>query len=160
MIAEIRHNIDTYNVQEIQFLDDNFFVSKKRVKDLCKMIAEEFGDDDVIFSVPAGTEVNAMDEEMVDLMAAANFHKVVLAIEAGDGSIQSKHVEKKVKLDRIPALVDYIKSRGMTVHCLFMIGFPDETKAQITKTIDLAMSLNVDDFFISVATPPARYAHV
>lgn len=153
VIKEIRYNIDTYNIQEIQFLDDNFFVSKKRAKSLIRMIGEEFANDDVIFSVPAGTEVNALDEETVDLMAAANFHKVVLAIEAGDDSVQSEHVDKKVKLDRIPALVDYIKSRGMTVHSLFMIGFPDETKAQIAKTIDLAMRLNVDDFLISVTTP-------
>ena len=153
VIAEIRHNIDTYNIQEIQFLDDNFFVSKKRVKDLCKMITKEFANDNVIFSAPAGTEANAMDEEMIDLMAAANFHKVMIAIEAGDDSVQSEHVDKKVKLDRIPALVDYIRSRGMTVHSLFMIGFPDETKAQINKTLELAMNLNVDDFFISVATP-------
>jgi|TARA_B100000315_G_scaffold165189_1_gene153831 radical SAM superfamily enzyme YgiQ (UPF0313 family) len=153
VINEIRHLIDTYGVQEIQFLDDNFFVGAPRVKRLCKMLKDEFGEDDVIFSVPAGADINAIDEETIDLMAEASFHKVVLAIEAGDPDVQKKSVDKIVKLDRVVHLVDYIRNRNMTVHSLFMIGFPDETASQIQKTVDLALSLNVDDFFISIATP-------
>ncbi len=153
VIKEIKHLIDMYGVQEIQFLDDNFFVGAPRVKRLCKMLRDEFGEDDIIFSVPAGTDINAIDEETIDLMAEANFHKVVLAIEAGDPDVQKRSVGKVVKLDRVAHLVEYIRGRNMTVHSLFMIGFPDETAHQIQKTVDLALSLNVDDFFISIATP-------
>ena len=34
-----------------------------------------------------------------------------------------------------------------------MIGFPDETGDQIGRTIELAQSLDVDDFYISLVTP-------
>jgi|TARA_Y100000294_G_scaffold148315_1_gene144653 radical SAM superfamily enzyme YgiQ (UPF0313 family) len=153
VIKEMRHLIDQFGVQEIQFMDDNFFVSKPRAKRLFKMINDEFQDSGVIFSVPTGADVNAIDEETIDLMAAANFHKVVLAIEAGDPAIQKSAIEKAVKLDRVAHLVDYIRSRGMTVHSLFMIGFPGEKATQIHRTVDLALSLDVDDFYISIATP-------
>ncbi|MCC7213139.1 MAG: radical SAM protein, partial [Candidatus Brocadia sp.] len=151
VLREIRWLVSQYGVGEIAFLDDNFFVSKPRVKRLLKMIAKEFPD--IYFHVPGGTEVNALDHEMVDLMAEANFYKVQIAIEAADQGVQNSLIDKKVKVDQVPETIDYLKSRGIETRALFMIGFPGETRAQIQKTIDLAKSLDVDDFYISIVTP-------
>lgn len=151
VVKEIRWLIDKYGVGEVQFLDDNFFVGKPRAKRLLRVLAQEFPE--TVFSVPAGTEVNALDHEVVDLMAAANFHKVSLAVEAGDQSVQNARVDKKVQLDRVPEMVEYIRSKGMQTRALFMIGFPDETREQINRTIALALSLPVDDFYLSLCTP-------
>lgn len=151
VLAEIRWLRDRYGVQEVQFLDDNFYVSKPRVKALLKTIAEEFPD--MVFGVPGGTEVNALDEEVIDLMAAANFHKTLLAIEAGDPELQKALVDKHVNLSRVPYIVDYLKAHKIETRALFMIGFPDETRQSIEKTIQLARSLDVDDFYISIVTP-------
>lgn len=153
VVNEIRWLVDTYGIREIQFLDDNFFVSAPRCKSLCKILKKEFANEDVIFSVPAGTEVNALDDELIDLMAEANFHKVVLAVEAGDQDIQNELIDKKVKVGRLPGIVQRIREKGMTCHGLFMIGFPNEKMAQIQKTVDLARSIEFDDFYISVVTP-------
>jgi magnesium-protoporphyrin IX monomethyl ester (oxidative) cyclase len=153
VVQEIRWLVDTYGIREIQFLDDNFFVSAPRCKKLCVQLKEEFGGEDIIFSVPAGTEVNALDDELIDLMAEANFHKVTLAVEAGDQDVQNELIDKKVDVGRLPALVNRIREKGMTCHALFMIGFPNERMEQIQKTVDLAKSIDVDDFYISVVTP-------
>src|SRR3989338_3726677 len=151
VVQEIRWLIDTYKVEEVQFLDDNFFVSKPRVKRLLRVLGQEFPS--TVFSVPAGTEVNALDEEVIDLMAAANLHKVTLAIEAGDQEVQNARVDKQGNLSRVPETVDYIRKRGMQTRALFMIGFPDETRAQIDRTVQMALTLDVDDFYISLCTP-------
>ncbi len=151
VVQEIRWLIDTYKMEEIQFLDDNFFVSKPRVKRLLKVLAAEFPD--TVFSVPAGTEVNALDTEVIDLMAQANFHKVTLAVEAGDQTVQNARVDKKVNLSRVPEVVDYIRKSGMQTRALFMIGFPDETREQINRTVQMALTLDVDDFYLSLCTP-------
>ncbi|WP_295102764.1 radical SAM protein [uncultured Candidatus Kuenenia sp.] len=151
VIREIRWLVSKYDVGEIAFLDDNFFVSKPRVKRLLKMIAEEFPN--IYFHVPGGTEVNALDHEMIDLLAEAHFYKVQIAIEAADQGVQNALIDKKVKIDRVPEMIDYLKSKGIETRALFMIGFPGETRAQIQKTVDLAKSLDVDDFYISIVTP-------
>lgn len=151
VVKEIHWLIDRFGIQEIMFLDDNFFVSKPRVKRLLKVLAEEFPS--TVFSVPAGTEVNALDFETIDLCAKANFHKLTLAIEAGDQSVQQARVDKNVKLDRLPEIVAHIRKAGLRTQGLFMIGFPDETREQINRTIDLALSVDVDDFYISICTP-------
>jgi magnesium-protoporphyrin IX monomethyl ester (oxidative) cyclase len=132
-------------------LDDNFFVSKSRVKDLCKRLITEFPD--MLFSVPSGTEINALDHEMIDLLAQANFYRLVLAIESANPDIQATQVDKNVKLDRIPELIQYIKSKDIEVKAFFMIGFPDETKESIHATANYALSLDLDDFALSVVTP-------
>lgn len=151
VMDEIRWLRDHYGVQEIQFLDDNFYVSKPRVKDLLRRIAQEFPD--MVFGVPGGTEVNALDEEVIDLMAEANFHKTLLAIEAGDPELQSALIDKKVDVHRVPQVVEYLKSKKIETRALFMVGFPNETRESINKTIALARSLDVDDFYISIVTP-------
>ena len=129
VVSEIRWLTETFGVEEIKFLDDNFFVSKPRVKSLLSLLALEFPK--LVFSVPSGTEVNALDYETVDLMAEANFYRVTLAIEAGDEEVQKARVNKNVKVGRVAQLVEYIKSKGIQTHALFMIGFPDETREQI-----------------------------
>jgi len=151
VIREIHWLKKTYDIEEIQFMDDNFFVSVKRVKDLCKRLMKEFPD--LVFSAPGGAEVNSLDDELIDLLAKTNFHKLMLAIEAGSEEIQEKRVDKRVKLSRVPHVIKTIRDKGMTTHGLFMIGFPDETKEQMLKTISFAKSLDLDDFSILIATP-------
>jgi radical SAM superfamily enzyme YgiQ (UPF0313 family) len=151
VIAEIRWLRDAFGVEEIQFLDDNFFVSTPRVKELCRLLAANFPD--MVFSVPAGTEVNALDEEMIDLLAQANFYRLVLAIESANPEIQAARIDKHVDLSRVPQVIRYIKSRGMEVRGYLMIGFPDETPESIRHTAEYALSLDLDDFALSVVTP-------
>jgi len=149
--AEIQHYVDRYQIQEIQFLDDNFFVSVSRVKELLARLAKEFPT--IVFSVPAGTEANALDDEVIELMAKANFYRVFLALEAGDQTIQNEQIDKHVNLSRIPALVAKCKSVGLEVRGYFMLGFPNETRAQMIHTAEFAMSLDLDDFALSVVSP-------
>ena len=151
VIREIRWLKEEYGIKEVAFLDDNFFVSAPRVKQLCPMLAQEFPD--MVFSVPSGAEINALDEEMIDLLAKANFHRLILAIESGSQDIQNGLIDKKVKLDRVPKVIQYIKSKGIEVRGFFMIGFPGEKRASMEATAKFALSLDLDDFAISIVTP-------
>ncbi len=152
VVKEIRWLKDTYDVQEIDFLEDNFFASKTRVRQVLERFALEFGDSDLIFSAPGGTEVNKLDKEIIDLMVKARFFKVLIAIESGDQEMQDSRIDKKVELDRVFDVVGYLKEKKIEVRALYMIGFPGEKKSQIMKTIELAKSLPVDDFYISIVT--------
>lgn len=151
VIDEIQWLVDTYDVDEIQFLDDNFFISKKRVIDLLNRVAEKFPN--LTFSVPAGTEVNALDEEVIQCMERANFYRVTLAIEAGDQDIQDAKIDKQVDLSRVPWVIQKCKESGLEVRGFFMMGFPGETREQIYKTAEFAFSLDLDDIALSVVAP-------
>ncbi len=151
VVAEIHWLIQEFGVEEVMFFDDNFFVSVPRAKELVRLIAKEFPR--TMFSVPGGTEVNALDDEMIDLLAAANFYKLTLNIESGNQEIQNALIDKKVKLHRIPQLVQRLRDRGIETKAMLMIGFPGEKRASIERTVQLAKSLDVDDFFLSIVAP-------
>ncbi len=103
--------------------------------------------------MPAGTEVNALDEEVIDLMAEAGFSKIFLAVESADEAIQAAHVDKKVKLDRLPPLVARLRGHGITVEGAFMVGFPGETKEQMDRTFDAATTYDFDRIAFSIVNP-------
>lgn len=50
-------------------------------------------------------------------------------------------------------MIQYIKSRDIEVKAFFMIGFPGESKESIHATANYALSLDLDDFALSVVTP-------
>jgi|TARA_B100000315_G_scaffold255990_1_gene300809 radical SAM superfamily enzyme YgiQ (UPF0313 family) len=151
IVGEIRWLVENFDVKEIHFNDENFLCNRQQAKVLLKILAEEFPV--LCFQVVAGLEVNAIDEETVDLMAAANFSKICLAVESGDPELQDAVINKRVKLHRIPKLVEYIKKKGIEIRGLFMIGFPDESREQIEKTIALAKGLEFDELYIAIVTP-------
>ncbi|MBF0332450.1 MAG: cobalamin-dependent protein [Alphaproteobacteria bacterium] len=151
VVAEVRWLVDTLGVEEIHFLDDNFHVGKDRVKELLRIFIRDFPD--TYFCVSGGSEINLLDDETIDLMAEAKFYKVLLSVESGDPEVQQEKVDKKVKLDRAWEVIERFKKRGVEVRVLFMIGFPNETRAQIDRTVDMATSMDLDDFQLSIVTP-------
>lgn len=151
VVQEIRWLIDEFGVEEIMFNDDNFFASRAKAKVLIKRLGAEFPD--LLFSNPGGTEVNKVDRELIDIMAANNFYRINFAIETGDQELQNALIDKKVKLHRVPDLIEYSRASGIETRAMYMIGFPGETRAQMQKTVDIAKTLDVDDFYISIVTP-------
>jgi radical SAM superfamily enzyme YgiQ (UPF0313 family) len=105
------------------------------------------------YQVPSGAEINAIDEEMIDLMAQAGFKKLFMAVESPNEEIQATQVNKKVKLGRIKDLVDKMRSVGIISEGSFMVGFPHETKQQVDATFAKAMEFGFDRISISIVNP-------
>ena len=151
VIAEIKHFKEIYDIKEVMFDDDNFFTDKKRTLRLIKALGKAFPD--TYFSNPGGTEINALDNNVIDILAENRFYRVNLAIEVGDPEVQKMALDKKVPLERLHDLVAYLKSKSIETRAMYIIGIPGETRAQRQRTLDLVRTLDVDDFYISIATP-------
>lgn len=151
VLAEIQTYIDKYGVTEINFWDDNFFINTKRVKELLRAVSDAFPG--LTFQVPSGGEINAIDDETIDLMKKAGFKKLFMAVESANEEIQATQVDKKVKLHRINALVDRLRDVGIISEGSFMVGFPGETKAQIDNTFKRAQEFGFDRISISIVNP-------
>lgn len=151
VIDEIRIYRERYGINEVHFWDDNFFINKKRVKELVPALGRAFPD--MTFQVPSGSEINALDNEVIDMLAEANFTKLFMAVESANPEIQAEMIEKRVKLDRIPALLTRLRERGIISEGSFMVGFPGETKAQIDHTFHMAATFGFDRISISIVNP-------
>lgn len=151
IINEISSYVDKFGTREIHFWDDNFFINKKRVKELLKELIKTFPS--LSFQVPSGSEINAVDEEVIDLMAQAGFKKLFMAVESPNEEIQEEYVDKKVNLSRIKQLVTKLNQVGIISEGSFMVGFPHETKKQIDATFKKAQEFGFDRISISIVNP-------
>ena len=94
-----------------------------------------------------------IDDEMLDLMAAAGCIGVNVAIESGNPRVLKEIINKPIKdLYAVPKLISGIKKRGMYVLANFIIGNPGETWEEIRETINFAENCGADyvKFFIAV----------
>jgi len=105
------------------------------------------------FEVPSGGEVNAIDEEVIELLAKAGFKKVFLAVESPNEDIQNRLIDKHVKLHRVRDVVKKLQEAGMIAEGSFMVGFPGQTKQQIDDTFELATQFGFDRISISIVNP-------
>jgi anaerobic magnesium-protoporphyrin IX monomethyl ester cyclase len=151
VIKEIEWLNGKYQIQEIQFMDDNFFVNKTRLKDLCRRLISKFPG--LYFNVPTGTDIANLDYELIDLMKAAGFHYLSLGLETGDMDVQGKFVDKRIDLVETRKKVEYMRKLGFHLSGLFMLGFPGETREQIGKTVDYATSMDFDRLYLIMVTP-------
>lgn len=151
IVKEIRLYADKYGTREINFWDDNFFINKRRTKELLRGLIKETPG--MTYQVPSGAEINAIDEEMIDLMAAAGFKKLFMAVESPNEEIQLSHIDKKVKLHRIREIVQKLKTVNIISEGSFMVGFPHETKAQVDATFSKVKEFGFDRISISIVNP-------
>lgn len=151
VIAEIEHLIDHYGVREIQFEDDNLTLHKQRMTEICQAIIER--DLDILWTTPNGVAIWALDEKLIELMRRAGCYHITLAVESGRQEVLKTIIHKPLDLGRVHPVVQACKRLGMGVSAFFVVGFPGETKADITQTFDFAMGLGVDQACFFTATP-------
>ena len=151
IIEEIESYRSQFGIQEIHFWDDNFFINKKRTKELLRALISTFPG--MSFQVPSGSEINALDDEVIDLMAQAGFKKLFLAVESPNEEIQESYVDKRVNLDRIRHIVEKLRDVGIISEGSFMVGFPHETKQQVDATFQMVKEFGFDRISISIVNP-------
>jgi len=150
VLDEIGRLVAAYGIREIHFIDDNMTLDKKRMLAICAGIREKFPG---LKWLSAGTALWALDEEMLEAMAASGCYRIYLPVESGDQEVLSRLVKKPLKLDRVPALVRKIKSLGIEAHGFFIVGFPGETPAQVRRTLRYIRKLDLDHHYLYYATP-------
>lgn len=147
---EIESLVTTYGIKEIHLEDDNFTVNRKRVLDFCRTVKEHKLD--LTFITPNGLALWTLDDEVLEAMKEAGFYSLAIAVESGSQSVLCR-IKKPTKIASIKPLVSKMKSLGFYTKGFFMIGFPEETREEINKTIRLAEELDLDSFSFFIVTP-------
>lgn len=149
VLVEIVRMWRKYDLEEIHFWDDNFTANPAHVRALLS----ELQTFDLTYRVPTGIDISNVDEEMIDMMAEANFKSLIFGIESGNEYTLDRWCGKEIDLQGIYGKVNRMKAVGLEPVGLFMLGFPYETRNQLQETLDLATSLDLDRIYLSFATP-------
>ena len=152
VIEELKWLKRDFRVGEIEFIDDVFNLDRDRAKAIMDMMV--YNDLDLKFSYPNGLRADQMDEELVLKMKKAGCYRINYAVESGSDRIQKK-MKKRLNLPRAKEIIDFTAEQGISVGGFFMLGFPDETEAEMQMTIDFALKskFHTASFFILTPFP-------
>lgn len=150
IMKEIELLLEKYNVGEIQFEDANFNASVKRTIDISTEIANRFPG--LRWCTPHGNQISTLKDRVLDAMWAAGCYSLYLAIESGNQEFLDSH-KNFVRLNRVKHLLRKARSLGFELNLFMMIGFPEETRDDIEKTVCFAKELEIDNVHFFIATP-------
>ncbi|MBI5597914.1 MAG: B12-binding domain-containing radical SAM protein [Elusimicrobia bacterium] len=145
VVDEIESYADRYKVENIDFYDLTAIVKKDWVVAFCRELRRRGRR--IAWQLPSGTRSEAIDDEVLGLMSSTGCMNMTYAPESG--SVRTLElIKKKVKLPRLYDSIRAAKRRGIFVKCNLILGFPDETRVDLWKTVWAAVwfaFIGVDD---------------
>jgi anaerobic magnesium-protoporphyrin IX monomethyl ester cyclase len=137
-----------FGVRHLNIYDDLFTLNRKRIEDLCGMLAS----DSLGMNFNCAVRVGYADDDLLGMLKAAGCLMVSVGIESADEAILARH-KSGVRLDEVRDTVERIRRHGLRAKGLFMMGLPGETEASIKETSDFVLSLGLDDQNMAKFTP-------
>jgi len=148
--------INNYGIDGVMWLEDNFFLNKKRVKEIAERIIREKID------IKWGAEcrvdfIYKFDQDFIDLLKRSGWYSVTLGVESGSNKIL-KYIKKGITREQALEVHRKLTENGVHQNYFFMIGFPEEKDEDILQTMGLiyeiaAKGKYVDSICLSSYTP-------
>lgn len=122
-----------YNI--INFVDDNFAMSQKRVIDLCNLL--EINNIKISMALD-GFRARDANDKMLSEMKKFGLKRVSIGIEsANDGILEN--IKKGEKLHHIEKCIELLKALHISVVTFFIIGLPGETRKHVLNSFKFAL---------------------
>lgn len=149
VIAEIKELKDKYNIDEIQFTDDNLTLNKARAME----ILDGMKDLGLRWCVPQGIAIWALDEELLEKMKESGCYQLTFAVESGNQDVLNKIIKKPLNLNKVKPLVKKAHELGIGIHAFSICGLPGETVEQMHETYNFIKDCGFDSASFFLATP-------
>jgi len=158
VVDELQFIVNEFNPERVVFVDANFFVSRKRVEEICRLIKERGLD--VKFQVSCRFDYFVeFERPFLELLRTSGFDELVMGAESGSDRML-EFIQKDISADQIIESVKICEEHDIKPVISFVTGFPTETQEDINMTLDLydrIMSVNskieVNGFFIFMPYP-------
>lgn len=141
------------------FYDDNFFISRRRGKELLRLMIEE-GVNAPFFAqirVDSVCKNGTVDTELLDLLWNAGCRIVYLGLESvNPATLEEYH--KEASLDDMSGGLEALARRGIKTHGMFVFGADSDTRESLYQTADFALDhgLNSAQFLVLTPLPGTR----
>jgi radical SAM superfamily enzyme YgiQ (UPF0313 family) len=150
VLEEIDYLVKEHGVKQIDILDDNFALNKKRLKDILNgLIQRKY---DLVFNFQSGITTEVLDDEILKMMKEAGVYKLSFGIESADEELLRLH-KKKINLKKIEEVVKTAKKMGFLTYGFFIVGLLGETEEGFNRTLDFARKIDLDVANFCMAVP-------
>ena len=154
VVEEIEQIVHMYHVKQVDFLDDNLTLDKKRMETICDLIVKRKLD--IEWCTPNGVRADCLDAKLLSKMSASGCKSILIAPESGVQRVVDQIIKKNQDLRKVESAIVAARKVGIKVGCFFIIGLIGETKDDIKATINYAYKLRqlgAERFYFSYATP-------
>lgn len=152
VLDEIKWLYEEHGITTFIPIDDLFVAENKRTLEMLRGMRE--------LNIPGfelwlgnGLSVNMLSEEIIDELEMAGVTRTFVAIESGSDYVQRKVIKKRCNLKKAKRMVSYLREKGVSAKCYFIMGFPGETKEHMEETRNYAIELGADWCHFSIAAP-------
>jgi radical SAM superfamily enzyme YgiQ (UPF0313 family) len=155
IVEEIDYYLRTWGMNEVEFLDDVFNLSRKRVIEFCER-AQRRG---LKFKIgfPNAVRTDILTQEVVDALTDTGLYYSAFALETASARLQ-EFTGKRLRVPDFLKGVEMCVEKGVFSNGLAMLGFPTETEAELQQTIDAMVDskLHIASFFTVTPFPKTR----
>ena len=151
VVDELQYLKEYHGVNHVMWLDDDLLFDRERTINMFnEMVKRNL---DITWDASNGIIASALKDEVLDAAAASGCIGMHFGIESGNDEIL-KSVHKPSGKKHYLALENKLKKYPQIFTKGFlMVGFPNETLAQMQETIDMAVKINLDWYTIQVVHP-------
>ena len=140
--------------RQVFFYDDNFFISKRRGKELLRQIV----DAGLSFYLSAQIRIDSVckngrvDEELLDLMVRAGCRIVYLGLESADPATLAEY-HKESSVEDMAGGLEALARAGIKTHGMFVFGADCDTVKSLSATADFALDYGLNSAQFLALTP-------
>jgi radical SAM superfamily enzyme YgiQ (UPF0313 family) len=136
------------NLAVIHVSDDNVFITKKRLFDVCGAIAES-GLNHWVGFMRGGEYTN----EEIEAIKRSGLMMGKIGVESGDQG-QLDRMNKKQKAEKVKRGIEQLDAEGIGVLMTFVVGFPGETNQSLQNTADFLNNLSLANLSVGYQVYP------
>ncbi|WPV02485.1 radical SAM protein [Mucilaginibacter sp. cycad4] len=149
IVNELKMLKERYQMDHIWFCDDIFGLKPGWVQEFANLLAQE--GIKVRFKIQSRADLLA-EEEAVAALAAAGCENVWIGAESGSQKVLDA-MDKGITIDQIHTATHLMKAHGIKPSFFIQFGYPEETRDDITLTINMINRLLPFEIGISVSYP-------
>ncbi|MBF0481603.1 MAG: radical SAM protein [Desulfovibrionaceae bacterium] len=135
IVSEMRRLRDVCGAEYFLLSYDQFTANRGFVTRFCERVIDEGLEDTPWYCI---SRLDTVDDELLSLMNRAGCDSMCYGIDSGSKrtlAFINKRIDQDILLDRVRATTD----NGMHPTLSFIVGFPEEQRADIDATLELAL---------------------
>ena len=155
VLAEIEECIRTYDIEHVEFEDDNLTLDPRRAGEIFDGIIEinRGRENPLTWNTPNGIRIDSLNEDLLVRMKRAGCVKLSLGLEHGDPEMLGL-MNKKLDPSRVEEVVRICGKLKIRTLIYYIVGYPGETEARFRNGLAFARKLKklgADNFAVYVA---------
>ncbi|MGE5194657.1 MAG: B12-binding domain-containing radical SAM protein [Deltaproteobacteria bacterium] len=139
LVGDELEKLAKMGVRNIKIADEMFVLNKKHVLGICDEIIARGLD----FNIWAYARIDTVKEGMLPRLREAGFNWLAFGIEAANSRVQAD-VDKRFDEEDVYETVAKVKAAGINIIGNFIFGLPEDDRASMQETLDMALKLNCE----------------